>query len=152
MATATLLVKISGTINGKQFNESFSQEVADINKSVSRIGTFQADAKTIVTHAVPGITYAPEVDVDADIMLVCNIGSAGGLQVTFNTSGDSVYIFLSAGSFMIMQRADAGGVINNSTTATTSTVASLVSIELERPSLHDPAAKFWMMGCYKYLS
>lgn len=151
MANATLTITIKGTVNGKNLNYTFTQVVDNIDSTSIRLGAAESDA-SVLTHAATGGPNTPIVDQDSDIMLVANTDNRGTLQVMFTTSGDDVWTYLEPGAFIVMQKAALGGVVNSSTTATTTSMVSLEVIEVLRPFVYNTAAKYWIMGCYNLAS
>lgn len=149
MANATLTLKIAGTVNGKTIAYTGTQEVDNIDTVIMRLGRCNNDA-SVWTHGTS--TYTPIADQDCDIMLAANVGTRGDLTFGVITAGDDIQFFLETGAFIIMQKATAGGVINASTTATTSTCVASAYFECLRSYQHITAPSYHIFGCYNYAS
>ena len=151
MANATLTLKIAGTVNGKTIAYTGTQEVDNIDTVISRIG--QATVNTSLnTLSATGGTTTPIVEQDHDIMLLANVDTRADIQFAINNGAGTLNLVLEPGAFFIIQKADAGGNMNISATATTTTMVATTDFEIGRYHAASGAAKFQMFGCYNYAS
>lgn len=152
MANATLTIAINGNVNGKPIAFTLTQTVDNIDPVVQRQGT-TGSAESIVTHSIPSVTTSsPTADQDHDILMVANQGARSTIFAELNDSTQFLRVFLEPGAFYIVQKADAGGCYNTSTTATTSTCISSDYITVGKANEFSGQALFHVFGCYNYAS
>lgn len=151
MANATLTLKISGTVNDKTIAYTKTQTVDNVDTVIHRVGKATINS-SLNTHVAPAGTQTPIAEQDHDIMLLANIDSRADVDFAITCSAGDLHIILEPGAFFIIQKADAGGNLNLSTTATTTTMVSTTSFDVGRYHLASGAAKFQMFGCYNYAS
>ena len=151
MANATLTLKIAGTVNGKTIAYTGTQTIDNVDTVISRIG--QAVVQdTAVTHGPTGTEQTPIAEQDHDLLLIANVDSRADLKVNVTTAAGNVTFKYEPGAFLILQKADAGGIMNQSTTATTSTVQSTTVLQIGRYDKMSGAPRYLVMGTYNYAS
>ena len=151
MANATLTLKISGTVNGKQITYTGTQTIDNVDVGISRIGQSTINP-SLNTLSATGGTTTPIVEQDHDIMLMANVDTRADIDFAVGSSAGALHVVLEPGGFFIIQKADAGGNLNISATATTTTMVATTDFEIGRFHLASGAAKFQIMGCYNYAS
>ena len=151
MANATLTLKIAGTVNGKQINYTGTQTIDNVDTVISRIGQATVNS-TLNTLSATGGTTTPIVEQDHDIMLMANVDTRADINFQINNAAGTLNVVLEPGAFFILQKADAGGNLNISATATTTTMVATTDFEIGRFHFASGAAKFQIMGCYNYAS
>ena len=151
MANATLTLKIAGTVNGKTIAYTGTQTIDNVDTVISRIGQATVNS-SLNTLGATGGTSTPIVEQDHDIMILANVDTRADVDFIITSSAGSLHVVLEPGGFFILQKADAGGTLNISATATTTTVVSTTDFEVGRYHFASGAAKFQIMGCYNYAS
>jgi len=151
MANATLTLKIAGTVNGKTIAYTKTQTIDNVDTVIQRIGQSRINL-ALQSHVAPAGTSTPIAEQDHDIMLLANIDTRADIDFAISCSAGDLHLILEPGAFFIIQKADAGGCLNLSTTATTSTMVSTTSFDVGRYHAASGAAKFQMFGCYNYAS
>ena len=151
MANATLTLKIAGTVNGKTIAYTGTQTIDNVDTVIHRVGQATVNS-TLNTHVAPAGTQTPIAEQDHDIMLLANVDTRADIDFVIGSGAGTLQVVLEPGSFFIVQKADAGGCLNISATATTTTMVSTTGFEVGRFHLASGAAKFQMFGCYNYAS
>ena len=152
MANATLTISANGTVQGKAFSYTKAQTVDNIDTVIRRTGQ-PGLGQTVITHSTTGSSSStPIIDQEHDITLVANHDSRATLYVNLDSSAGSVNYYLEPGAFFVIQKADDGGNMNASTTATTSTCVACIEIELGRAQPGLSAPKYGVFGCFNYAS
>lgn len=147
MPTATLTLKISGTVAGKALSFSHDRTI-NYDTPIERIG-MSIKNSSITTHDSSGSGATPVVDQDHDMLMIANVGTRAPMTTSL---GGILSVHLQPGEFFVLQKATAGGVLNSSATATTSTCVAVTFIEPARTNAALGAPQFHILGTYNYAS
>lgn len=150
MANATLTISANGTVQGKAFSYSKTQTVDNIDTVVRRTGVSSIN-NTVVSFVTSG-DQTPQIDQEHDITMIANHDSRATMQLNMDSSAGNVRVHLEPGCFFVIQKADAGGNINETTTATTSTCVAITQLEVGKLDNGHTAPKYGILGCFNYAS
>ena len=151
MANATLTIGVTGSVQGKSVSYSKSQTVDNIDTVIRRTGVSSLN-NTVASHVSGGSSQTPVVDQEHDVTLIANHDTSATMQVNMDSSAGNVRVHLEPGCFFVIQKADAGGNINETTTATTSTCVAITQIELGKLDNGHTSPKYGILGCFNYAS
>lgn len=151
MANATLTISANGTVQGKAFSYSKTQTVDNIDTVIRRVGQ-PSSGQSVVTFATVGGDQTPMIDQEHDITMIANHDSRATMQLNMDSSAGNVRIHLEPGCFFVIQKADAGGNINETTTATTSTCVAITNFDIGRLDNGHSQPKYGILGCFNYAS
>lgn len=152
MANATLTISVTGTVQGKAVSYSKEQDVDNIDTVIRRTGQ-PGKGQSVMTHNTTGSgSGTPIIDQEHDITLIANHDTRATMYVDFLSSAGTISMHLEPGCFFVVQKAEAGGNFNASTTDTTSTCVALTKNEIGKSQPGLAAPKYGVLGCFNYAS